>query len=88
MPTPGQIAPCQAQCSEHPPYFPELSLPDFFPVSMTKNCSEKKTIRKHQGSHCKSDKHTDRGIKKWFPGVLSKALQVLAKACHCPRELC
>jgi hypothetical protein len=34
-------------------------------VFTTENCSER-TIRKHWGSHCKSDKSTDRGVKKWF----------------------
>jgi hypothetical protein len=39
-------------------------------------------IHKHQGNERKSNEKTDRGIEKWFPGMLPKALQMLEKVCH------
>jgi hypothetical protein len=38
-------------------------------------------------SHCKRDDSTGRGLEKWCPRILLKALQMFEKACHCPREL-
>jgi hypothetical protein len=42
-------------------------------------CSEMTMICECPESHHKSDKSTDRSTKKWFPGMLPKALQTLAK---------
>jgi hypothetical protein len=44
-------------------------------------------IHERQGSHCKSDESTDRGIEKWFPGMLPKVLKPWAKVYNCSREL-
>jgi hypothetical protein len=44
------------------------------PVSATRKCFEM-MICKRRRSHCKSNDSTDRGMKKWFPGMLPKALQ-------------
>lgn len=38
-------------------------------------------------SHCKGNESTYRGIKKWFPEMLPKALWMLAIARHWPKEL-
>jgi hypothetical protein len=53
---------------------------------MTKKCSMR-TISKHQGSYCKHNDSTDRGIEKWFPGMFPKAVQMLAKEWQCPKEV-
>jgi hypothetical protein len=84
-----QKVPCQAQCDGFgaSAIFLELVTARLSLVSTTKKCSERTTIHVCQGSHCKSDKITDRGIEIWFPGMLSKALRTLAKVCHCPSEL-
>jgi hypothetical protein len=55
------------------PYSPALLPPDF-PVFEVKKCSERAMFLKRQVSHCKSDKNTCRGIEKWFPEMLPKAL--------------
>jgi hypothetical protein len=34
----------------------------------------------------KSDKSTDRGVEKWFPGMIPKALGTLAEMCYCLKE--
>jgi hypothetical protein len=47
--------------------------------------SERTMIQKHKGSHCKSYERIDRGIEKWFPIVLPKALWTLIKVHHSPR---
>jgi hypothetical protein len=64
-----------------------LNLNKNFPVSVTKKCSEKPVIWEHWGSHWETDESTDRVIKKWFPGMLPRALRALAEVRHCPREL-
>jgi hypothetical protein len=46
---------------------------------MIKNCFEKTLICKCRASHCKSDESTDRCIENWFPGMLPKDVQMLAK---------
>jgi hypothetical protein len=38
-----------------------------------------------QESHSKKNKSTDKGIEKWFPGMLPKALQTLARVSQ-PKE--
>jgi hypothetical protein len=43
-------------------------------VSPPKKCFERTVIHEHRGSHCKSDESTDRGIEKWFSGMLPEAL--------------
>jgi hypothetical protein len=53
----------------------------FFSISVTKKHSER-TICECQGSHRKSN----RGIEKWLPGLLSRALRTLAKVCLYPRK--
>jgi hypothetical protein len=54
--------------------------------SMTKQCSEKPLICKHRASHCKSDKSIDRGIEKWFPGLLAKASRMSEKCVTIQRK--
>jgi hypothetical protein len=71
--------------SYHP--IPQTCHNPTFSVSTSKKCSERTTIRKCWGNHCKSDESTDRCIKKWFPGMLPKALWMLAKVCHYVKEL-
>jgi hypothetical protein len=44
-------------------------------VSATRRCSERTTVRERRGSRCKNNKSTDRGVEKWFPGMLPKALR-------------
>jgi hypothetical protein len=53
-----------------------------FPVFAARKCSERTTIPERRRHHCKSDEGIDTGIKKWFPGMLSKALQMLEKVYH------
>jgi hypothetical protein len=43
------------------------------------------TICKHRGSHCKSDNSNDRGIEKWCPGMLQKALPNVGKSVSLPK---
>jgi hypothetical protein len=66
--------------------FPGLITARLFPVSETKSVMKRERFGEPRES-CKSDDSTDRGIEKWFPGMLPKVLQRLAKACHCPRIL-
>jgi hypothetical protein len=70
---------------DHPTYSLYLSLSNFFlfPQLITAF----KGACELRGSHSKSNRSTEGGIKKWFPGMLPKALQTLAKVCYCPREL-
>jgi hypothetical protein len=44
-----------------------------FPLSTTKNCSERTTIREVPGGPNKSKENTDRGIEKW---VSTNALRI------------
>jgi hypothetical protein len=67
---------------EHPPYSPDLSPSDFI-LFLCLKWSERTMIFKCQGSHHKSGESADKGIEKWFPGLLPKALRTLAKVCHC-----
>jgi hypothetical protein len=53
-------------------HFPTLVTACLFPASVTKQQSEWIII------HCKRDESTDRNIKTLFPGMLAKALQMLA----------
>jgi hypothetical protein len=82
------ILPCQAQCDGcgASVIFSELVTARHFLVFTTKKCFDR-TDHEYCESHCKSDMSTDRGIEKWFPGMLPKALQMSEKVCHCPREL-
>jgi hypothetical protein len=68
---------------EHPPYPRTGHRKDW---KATKKCSERTKIRECCGSRCKSDKGTE-SIEKWFPGMLPKALQTLAKVFRPLREL-
>jgi hypothetical protein len=65
----GQKVSYQAQCSSFGAFFifPVLVTTQLFPVSASKNCSERATINELWGNHCKSDKIADGGIKKLFP---------------------
>jgi hypothetical protein len=46
------------------------------------------TVHKYQGkSHCKTDERSDRGVEKWFPGMLPKPLWTLAVVYYCLGEL-
>jgi hypothetical protein len=56
-------------------------------VYVTKQHCKRTIIRKYQRNYCKSNKSTGSVIEKWFPGMLPKALQTVAKVSHCPREL-
>jgi hypothetical protein len=58
-----------------------------FPLSAIATHFEGTKIHKLRGSHCKSDKNTDRCIEKWFPGMFPKVKRMLVKVCHCPREI-
>jgi hypothetical protein len=70
---------------EHLPYTPDISLTVFL-VSTTNNVLKGWFASTEQNDR-KNEKSTDRGIKKWFRGLLLKALQTLPKVCHCSREL-
>jgi hypothetical protein len=35
----------------------------------------------------KATKGTERGIEKWFPGMLQESLQMTTKLCHCQRQV-
>jgi hypothetical protein len=85
----GQKGISQAQCDDFGPstIFPGLITTWHFPVSATKKCSERTTIRELPGSQYKYYHSSDRSIKKWVPRMLPEALRTLAKACHYPREL-
>jgi hypothetical protein len=84
-----QIVCCQAQCVGLLAFALFLGLVNAWlpPVPGIKKCSERTTVCECWVSHCKSDQSNDRGVEKWFQGMLSEALQTLAKVCHCPREL-
>jgi hypothetical protein len=43
-------------------------------VSTTRKCSDRTTMFCHHGDPSKSNESTDRGIEKWFPGMLPKVL--------------
>lgn len=66
--------------------FPRHVTTQLFSVSAIKKGSER-TIHECRGSHSTSEVIMVRGIEKWFPWMLSQALQTLAKVCHCPGEL-
>jgi hypothetical protein len=70
--------------SEHPPYSPGLSQPDFLPVSVTKKCF-RRMIHKHQGSYCKNE-HWQR-YQKMISRNASKSFTSVAKVCDCPWEI-
>jgi hypothetical protein len=57
-----------------------------FPISATKKCSDRSTIREKRRSYCKNDENTDRVIDKWCPGMLPKALWTLEKVYHSQTE--
>jgi hypothetical protein len=67
--------------------FPRRLIAQHFSFSMTKHCSERTTVCSCQGYHCKSYESTDRGIKQRLPWIQLKALQMLPKVFHCPKEL-
>jgi hypothetical protein len=50
--------------------FPGFVTAQLLPISENKKCSERLTFCEH----CKNEKNADRGIKKWFPGMLPRAL--------------
>jgi hypothetical protein len=56
---------CQAHCDDFgaSARFPKLVTTRLFPVFTIEKRSERSTIHEHWGSHCKSDKSTDRGVK-------------------------
>jgi hypothetical protein len=85
----GQKAPCKGQCYSFgaSAIFPRIVTAWLVLVSMTKKCSQRTTSCEHWGSHCKCDDSTDIGIEKRFPEMLSKAVWMLVKVCHCQREL-
>jgi hypothetical protein len=57
-----QLKEAQTDGFEASDIFPGLAHPTFiFPLSATKKCSER-IIHEHQGTRCKSDENTDRGI--------------------------
>jgi hypothetical protein len=75
----GQKVPSQAQCNSFGAFAMFLRLVTTWHLHVfvtTKNCSQR-TIHKCWGSHCKSDESTQRGMIKWFPGILPKALWTL-----------
>jgi hypothetical protein len=57
----------------------ELVTSWYFHVSKPKQCSERATILELRGSHCKSGESTERGIGKWFPGMLAKIYECWQK---------
>jgi hypothetical protein len=57
------------------------------PFPWDRKYSKRTTFRYCHGNHHRSNKRIVRGIKKWFPRMLPKPLQILTKVCHCPREL-
>jgi hypothetical protein len=65
--------------------FPRLVTAHFLPLSRTTKCSGR-TIHELRPNHSTNNESTDRGIEKRFPGMLPRALQMLAKVCHCPME--
>jgi hypothetical protein len=79
-----QEMPFSAQCDgsdlNHQPYSPDLSPADSY---VTKSVLKGQTFSTVEEATV-SDESTDRGIKKWFPGTLSKASPTFAIACHCP----
>jgi hypothetical protein len=76
-----QKVPRQAQCNGFgvSAVCPGHVTARLFATSVTKKCSETTTICECLESHCKSDESTGRSIEKWFPGMRSKALRMLAK---------
>jgi hypothetical protein len=48
----------------HAPYSQELSPPDFFLVSIPKNCFQRPSFRERRGSHYKIDESIEGAIEK------------------------
>lgn len=70
---------------EHMPYSPDLQPSNFSPVSATKKCTERITVCEHQGNHDKGHKSTERGMEKWFTGMLAKSFTNVSKNVSLPK---
>jgi hypothetical protein len=68
------------------PYSPDLSVPNFFLFPQFKIILKGQQVMSAKEVVAKVT-NTDIGIEKRFPGMLPKALQMLGKVCHCPKEL-
>jgi hypothetical protein len=64
--------------------FPGLDTALHFPVSATKKCTERTTIRECREKHCKSDESTDRGIENNFQECF-KNFTIVGKSVSLPK---